>query len=165
MAEYKGLTLKFGADDSGLYQSLKRLDEGARQTEASLKSIKDALRLDPKSTTLVADAYKVASTNAKSWSREIDTLGKSNERIAKKVGLFKDKMAELETQGGKNGFMYQSLAAGVDDLEGKICTNNIAIDVAKQRLADAENAQRAWKVQLSAMGTPLHDGGQASGVL
>lgn len=160
MADYKGLTIKFGADDSGLSAALKRIDDDVKYTQQNLKTLQEALKLDPKSTKLLSDAFKVAENNAKAWGNEVATLKTKIKDNNEVLRISKDKLAELERAGRGASDEYKLLASEVAAFEGNLETANIELDIAKARLTDAENVQKAWGTQVEASKTGVYQFGQ-----
>lgn len=131
-------------------EALRRIDNSVKNTQQNLSTLQAALKLDPKSTTLISDAYKIAATNTKAWGREIATLQARNEKWSGTANRVRSRLAELERQGKQNTLEYQFLSGELENFNSKLGLSSVALDIAKTRLIDAENVQRAWSSQLAA---------------
>lgn len=71
---YKGLTIKIGADTTGLSDALNRIDSQARGLTREMKAIDKAMKLDPKNTELARQKMEAYEKEIKATSERLKTL-------------------------------------------------------------------------------------------
>ena len=71
----KGLTIKLGADTTGLQKALNTVNKSANSTRSQLREVNRALKFDPSNVTL---------------------LGQKQELLKRKIGDTKNKVQELQ---------------------------------------------------------------------
>ena len=100
MADYiKGITLSIGGDISGLDSALKSVNKNINATQAELKKVDRALKLDPKNTEMVAQKQKLLANNTADLGAKLDSLKQvqqqANEAIIGGADISEEAMREL----------------------------------------------------------------------
>lgn len=110
---YKGLTIKFGGDTTGLQGALKKVQGTAKDTQGALKDINRALKLDPGNTELLTEKAKL--------------LNRAYDETKTKLDAYKSALATLEEKqrGGvalteREQAQYSSLKAQVAICESQL---------------------------------------------
>jgi len=80
---YKGLTVKIGADTTGLSSALNRIDSQTRGLKREMRSIDKALKLDPKNTELARQKMEAYQKEIASASDRLKTLKDAESQIGK----------------------------------------------------------------------------------
>ncbi len=70
----KGITIKIGGDTTELTKALKDVNGVIAKSNSELKSLNQALKLDPKNTELLAQKQEVLKNNIKATTERLDTL-------------------------------------------------------------------------------------------
>ena len=82
MAEtYKGLTIRIGGDTSGLQKSLRAVNSSIAQTEAQLRKMRTALRLDPGNTDAITKSLDLMGNKAIETQRRVLTLKRQIDQL------------------------------------------------------------------------------------
>lgn len=95
MAEtYKGLTIRIGGDTSGLQKSLRAVNSSIAQTEAQLRKMRTALRLDPGNTDAITKSLDLMGNKAIETQRRVLTLKRQIDQLGgEKVQLLGGKQS------------------------------------------------------------------------
>ena len=86
MAQVKGLVVQIGGDTSGLDKAIKSASKGASALQKELNEINRALKLDPSSTTLLAQKQQVLSEKIKDTTNLLKALKEEQARYIKEGG-------------------------------------------------------------------------------
>jgi TP901 family phage tail tape measure protein len=82
-SEYKGLHVKFEGDSTELTAALSEINAASRRSQSALRSVQNALKLDPGSTKLLAAAMVEARGKVEATTRRVRTLRQAQEDLAK----------------------------------------------------------------------------------
>lgn len=153
MAEsYKGLTIKFGADDNDLSTTLKNISKEANTAQTQLKQVQSALKLDPGNTKLLAQqqealAVKVATTKSKleSYNGALETL--------------KDRQAENGTLTAKEQRQYDQLTTSIATTEARLKSYTKQLEDAQVKYAAESSALGSLGTKLTNVGTKYENVG------
>jgi len=77
----KGITINFGGDTRGLDKALKDVDAQSKKTQAELKEIEKASKLDPTSVELYGQKQQLLSQQITTTSQRLDTLKQAQEQV------------------------------------------------------------------------------------
>lgn len=77
----KGITINFSGDTRGLDKALKDVDAQSRKTQAELKEIEKASKLDPTSVELYGQKQHLLSQQITTTSQRLDTLKQAQEQV------------------------------------------------------------------------------------
>lgn len=78
-----GITIKIGADDSGIKKAIRGLDSSLNKTQATLKDVNKLLKLDPKSTELLTQKQRNLEKAIADSKKKIEELKKAQNGVAK----------------------------------------------------------------------------------
>lgn len=142
----KGITIKIGGDTTELTKALKDVNSTISKSNSELKSLNQALKLDPKNTELLAQKQEVLKNNIKATTDRLNTLKEAQRQmgdynsltdeqkesyralsveIAKSESALKNMNKELKTSTGIN-------LDGLKDGLKKV--GEVALDVSKKML-------------------------------
>ncbi len=82
-SEYKGLHVKFEGDSTELTAALSEINAASRRSQSALRSVQNALKLDPGSTKLLAAAMVEARGKVEATTKRVRTLRQAQEDLAK----------------------------------------------------------------------------------
>ena len=80
MADYKGLTIVFGADTRKLSQALRDAKKEARGTQTELNAINKGLKYDPTNVNLLARKQEILTQKIKATNNELEVYRKLEEQ-------------------------------------------------------------------------------------
>lgn len=80
----KGLTIKIGADTTGLDTALKNLEKGSKKTKDELKEVGKALKTAPESVTLWEQKQKLLTTALEDSRKKLKLLEEAQEQVNEK---------------------------------------------------------------------------------
>lgn len=142
----KGITIKIGGDTTELTKALKDVNSTISKSNSELKSLNQALKLDPKNTELLAQKQEVLKNNIKATTDRLNTLKEAQRQmgdynsltdeqkesyralsveIAKSESALKNMNKELKTSTGIN----------LDGLKEELKkVGEVALDVSKKML-------------------------------
>lgn len=127
----KGLTIKIGADNSELLDSLKDVEKKGKDLSSELGQINKLLKLDPTNTELLAQKQKVLADAISNTEDKLDTLKEA------------EKQAQEQFKEGKiSEQQYRALQREVIATESKLDKYKQAVaetTEAEKRLADASD--------------------------
>ena len=142
----KGITIKIGGDTTELTKALKDVNSTISKSNSELRSLNQALKLDPKNTELLAQKQEVLKNNIKATTDRLNTLKEAQRQmgdynsltdeqkesyralsveIAKSESALKNMNKELKTSTGIN-------LDGLKDGLKKV--GEVALDVSKKML-------------------------------
>lgn len=145
-SKIKGITIKIGGDTTELTKALKDVNNVISKSNSELRSLNQALKLDPKNTELLAQKHEVLKNNIKATTDRLNTLKEAQRQmgdynsltdeqkesyralsveIAKSESALKNMNKELKTSTGIN-------LDGLKDGLKKV--GEVALDVSKKML-------------------------------
>ena len=145
-SKIKGITIKIGGDTTELTKALKDVNSTISKSNSELRSLNQALKLDPKNTELLAQKQEVLKNNIKATTDRLNTLKEAQRQmgdynsltdeqkesyralsveIAKSESALKNMNKELKTSTGIN-------LDGLKDGLKKV--GEVALDVSKKML-------------------------------
>ena len=77
----KGITIEIGGNTTKLEQALKDVNKVVYSTNAELRSLNQALKLDPKNTELLAQKQEVLRNNIKATTERLETLKEAQKQM------------------------------------------------------------------------------------
>ena len=95
MADYRGLKVKFEADDTSLSKALGKAKSEARKTATELRAIDKALKFDPTGTELVKAQQEGLQREIESTTQQLKLLRAAEEQIGKD-GLSTQQWVQLQ---------------------------------------------------------------------
>ena len=145
-SKIKGITIKIGGDTTELTKALKDVNNVISKSNSELRSLNQALKLDPKNTELLAQKHEVLKNNIKATTDRLNTLKEAQRQmgdynsltdeqkesyralsveIAKSESALKNMNKELKTSTGIN---LDGLKNGLKKV------GEVALDVSKKML-------------------------------
>lgn len=79
----KGITIEIGGDTTKLDKALSKVNSKSRDTQAELKKVEKALKLDPKNTELLAQKQTLLKEAVSETSEKLDVLKTAEEQVQK----------------------------------------------------------------------------------
>lgn len=154
-------TVKIGVEFSknDIQKGYKTIQDEAKKTANSLKSVNDALKLDPKNTDLLIEKQKLLTKAVAAAEEEVSDLSKAMEQ-AKESGMEK-----------KDAAMYQVLAQSLEkakeeakqsadalaDVTRELERNGVSADSVSQSLDNMAQDSRAAESALDGVNNALDD--------
>lgn len=154
-------TVKIGVEFSknDIQKGYKTIQDEAKKTANSLKSVNDALKLDPKNTDLLIEKQKLLTKTVAAAEEEVSDLSKAMEQ-AKEAGMEK-----------KDAAMYQVLAQALEkakeeakqsadalaDVTRELERNGVSADSVSQSLDNMAQDSRAAESALDGVNNALDD--------
>ena len=77
----KGITIEIGGNTTKLQDALKGVDKQVYSLNSDLKSLNQALKLDPKNTELLAQKHEVLKNNIKATTDRLNTLKEAQRQM------------------------------------------------------------------------------------
>ena len=77
-----GITIKIGADDSGMKRAIRELDTSLNKTQSTLKDVNKLLKLDPKNTELLTQKQKNLEKAINGTKDKLTTLKEAQKGVA-----------------------------------------------------------------------------------
>ena len=102
---YKGLTIKFGADTTGLDSAMSQIDSKGKSLSRNMKQVNKALKVDPKNTELLRQKF--------------ETLGKQVANTEEKLKALKDAEANIG-KGGMSSDQWDQLQRDIATTEASL---------------------------------------------
>lgn len=132
---YKGLTVRIGADDTKLQESLATIGKAARNTQSELKRLGDALKSDPSSIRLM--------------QANVELLGEKATEAATSMSLMQRALASVDSRvlGAADNHLADA-AINAKDATARLIDMNAAIKATKDQLAGAEATIDAIKSKI-----------------
>ena len=91
----KGITIKIGGDTTELSKALKDVNSVIAKSNSELKSLNQALKLDPKNTELLAQKQEVLQNSIKATTERLNTLKEAQKQMGSYNSLTDDQKAQL----------------------------------------------------------------------
>ena len=80
-SKIKGITIKIGGDTTELTKALKDVNNVISKSNSELRSLNQALKLDPKNTELLAQKHEVLKNNIKATTDRLNTLKEAQRQM------------------------------------------------------------------------------------
>ena len=80
---YKGLTIRIGADTTGLSGALNKIDSQTRSLKREMSAVNKALKLDPGNAELARQKMELYQKEVKSASERLKALNEAESQIGK----------------------------------------------------------------------------------
>ena len=142
----KGITIKIGATTTELTKALKDVDSIVAKSNAELKQLNQALKLDPKNTELLSQKQEVLSRNIQATKERLEALKEAQKQMGSYNSLTdeqKESYRALSVEIAKNESALKSMnkeltsvsKTKMDGLEKALKkVGEVAIDVSKKML-------------------------------
>ena len=166
-------TVKIGVEFSknDIQKGYKTIQDEAKKTANSLKSVNDALKLDPKNTDLLIEKQKLLTKAVAEAEKEVSDLSKAMEQ-AKEAGMEKkdaamyqvlaqalekakgeakqsaDALADVTRELERNGVSADSVADSLDNMAQDSRAAESALDGVNNALDDAQRSARELNDEL-----------------
>ncbi len=123
---YKGITIQYKGDATGLSAALSQINSEMRQSQGAARALDAALKWDGKNVDLVNDRIKVTEKQIKSTTERVDLLKQALseakdpeviERLTRQADI-----AESKLKGLREEYAKLSVAASADEGLGKVAT-------------------------------------------
>lgn len=140
MAEaYKGLTIEFNGDTTGLSKALREVRKGARDAESDLKLASKALKADPNSARAFASQQAALRSQIGSTRDELETLGKGLAELGEEDSLTPEQQRQWNRLQSEIVITEQRLKGYQQELVDSVTKQNVlasAVGRTGQRLQD-----------------------------
>ena len=140
---YKGLTIKFGGDTTGLQGALKKIQSESRKTNADLKEINKSLKFNPGNTELLA--------------QKVRTLNSAYEETKQRLDAYKQAMEQLEAKKQRGEELTSEEQRQYDSLQRSILQCENQLDSYADELKSTATEMEASKTALYQLGQTLED--------
>lgn len=142
----KGITIKIGGDTTELSKALKDVNSIVAKSNSELKSLNQALKLDPKNTELLSQKQEVLKNNIKATTERLNTLKEAQRQMGSYNSLTdeqKESYRALSVEISKsesalknmNKELKSTSSINLDGLkEGLKKVGDVALDVSKKML-------------------------------
>jgi len=140
---YKGLTIKFGGDTTGLQSALKSVQSESRKTNQDLKEIDKSLKFNPGNTELLA--------------QKVRTLNKAYEETKTRLDAYKQALQQLEEKKARGEQLTDQEQRQYDSLQRSILQCENQLESYKGKIKDASTEMEASKTKLYQLGQTLED--------
>jgi len=146
---YKGITVKYEGDTTGLSKALSQINSEMRQSQGAARALDAALKWDGKNVNLINDRIKVTEKQIKSTTERVDLLKQALaeakdpeviERLTRQADIAESKLKGLKTQ-----LVNLNAAASADDGLGE----------AESKLRSIGNTLSTVGQSMSAMGDKM----------
>lgn len=142
----KGITIKIGGDTTELSKALKDVNSIVAKSNSELKSLNQALKLDPKNTELLSQKQEVLKNNIKATTERLNTLKEAQRQMGSYNSLTdeqKESYRALSVEISKsesalknmNKELKSTSSINLDGLkDGLKKVGDVALDVSKKML-------------------------------
>lgn len=142
----KGITIKIGGDTTELSKALKDVNSIVAKSNSELKSLNQALKLDPKNTELLSQKQEVLKNNIKATTERLNTLKEAQKQMGSYNSLTdeqKESYRALSVEISKsesalknmNKELKSTSSINLDGLkDGLKKVGEVALDVSKKML-------------------------------
>lgn len=156
----RGITIEIGGDTSGFGKALRDINKTIKDTQSQLKDVDKLLKMDPGNTELLRQKQQLLATavgetkdklqQLKAMQADMDQNGidKNSEQymaLQREILQTEHNLGQLEQEAAKCNPTLQSLAAGADEISGKL-------DKASQSMAPFSAAAAGMVGALGAAG-------------
>lgn len=140
---YKGLTIKFGGDTTGLQDALKKVQGETRKTQSDLKEINKSLKFNPGNTDLL--------------QQKVRALNKAYSETKQKLDAYKQAMQQLEDKKARGEHLTEEEQRQYDSLQRSILQCENQLDGYSKAINAAGTETEASKTKLYQLGQTLED--------
>ena len=142
----KGITIKIGGDTTELSKALKDVNGIVAKSNSELKSLNQALKLDPKNTELLSQKQEVLRNNIKATTERLNTLKEAQRQMGSYNSLTDEQKESYRALSveisksesalkGMNKELKSTSTINLDGLkEGLKKVGEVALDVSKKML-------------------------------
>ena len=142
----KGITIKIGAETTELTKALKDVNSIVAKSNSELKSLNQALKLDPKNTELLSQKQEVLRNNIKATTERLNTLKEAQRQMGSYNSLTDEQKESYRALSveisktesslkGMNKELKSTSTINLDGLkEGLKKVGEVAADVTKKML-------------------------------
>ena len=142
----KGITIKIGGDTTELSKALKDVNSIVAKSNSELKSLNQALKLDPKNTELLSQKQEVLRNNIKATTERLNTLKEAQKQMGSYNSLTDEQkesyraltveISKTETAlKGMNKELKSTSGINLDGIkDGLKKVGDVALDVSKKML-------------------------------
>ena len=142
----KGITIKIGGDTTELSKALKDVNSIVAKSNSELKSLNQALKLDPKNTELLSQKQEVLRNNIKATAERLNTLKEAQKQMGSYNSLTDEQkesyraltveISKTETAlKGMNKELKSTSGINLDGIKnGLKKVGDVALDVSKKML-------------------------------
>ena len=140
---YKGLTIKFGGDTTGLQNALKQVQSETRKTNADLKEIDRSLKFNPGNTDLLA--------------QKVRALNKAYEETKTKLDAYRQAMQQLEDKKARGEKLTEQEQRQYESLQRSVLQCENQLEHYGKQLGETGKELEASKTKLYQVGQKLED--------
>lgn len=140
---YKGLTIKFGGDTTGLQGALKSVQSTAKDTQGALKDINRALKFDPGNTDLLVEKEKL--------------LNRAYGETKAKLDAYKAALATLDEKKRSGATLTEREEAQYSSLKAQIAICENQLESYSDDLKSVSREGQASKSSLYQFGQTIQD--------
>ena len=142
----KGITIRIGGDTTELSKALKDVNSIVAKSNSELKSLNQALKLDPKNTELLSQKQEVLRNNIKATTERLNTLKEAQKQMGSYNSLTDEQkesyraltveISKTETAlKGMNKELKSTSGINLDGIKnGLKKVGDVALDVSKKML-------------------------------
>lgn len=142
----KGITIKIGGDTTELTKALKDVNSVVAKSNSELKSLNQALKLDPKNTELLSQKQEVLRNNIKATTERLNTLKEAQKQMGSYNSLTDEQKESYRALSveisktesslkGMNKELKSTSTINLDGLkDGLKKVGEVALDVSKKLL-------------------------------
>lgn len=142
----KGITIKIGGDTTELTKALKDVNGVIAKSNSEIKSLNQALKLDPKNTELLAQKQEVLKNNIEATTKRLETLKEAQKQMGNYNSLTDEQKESYralsveitKTESALNGMnkeLKSTSSINLDGLkEGLKKVGDVALEVSKKVL-------------------------------
>ena len=150
----KGITIKIGGDTTELTKALKDVNNVIQKSNTELKSLNQALKLDPKNTELLAQKQEVLQNSIKATTDRLNTLKEAQKQMGSYNSLTeaqKESYRALSVEISKNESSLQSMNKELKET-GKVNLESLRNGLAKVGSVALSVAEALAKVAAAVAG-------------
>jgi len=137
MAEsYRGLTIRIGGDTSSLVKALRAPNQAISQTQAEIRKLGQALKLDPGNVQVISTQMGYMANQATNVSMKLAELKRAQEQIGKLKYTADDGSVQTVREMARATEEYGGAVSNVSE---KLASNRTELSKLTVRLAEAHN--------------------------
>lgn len=128
---FKGITIQFGADTTGLDKALKSIQKETRATQTELNKVNKALKLDPKNTELLTQKQTLLKEAITQTTKKLDSLKQAQEKVNKAHSAnaaWEKKYAPLQEKIESTAKKMKQLASQEESMKKKLSEGAISTE-------------------------------------
>lgn len=137
MAEsYRGLTIRIGGDTSSLVKALRAPNQAISQTQAEIRKLGQALKLDPGNVQVISSQMGYMANQATNVSMKLAELKRAQEQIGKLKYTADDGSVQTVREMARATEEYGGAVSNVSE---KLASNRTELNKLTERLSEAHN--------------------------